>query len=69
MQVSAGFQQVSGEAVAEHVGINLLLNPGTAGSILAGVARGLGIDGLIPAVPAIAGKQPDAGFFPQTPPV
>ena len=50
-------------------GYTLLLNPGTAGGILAGVARGLGIDGLITAVPAIAGKQPDAGFFAQAPPV
>ena len=69
MQVGAGFQQVRGEAVPEHVGIHLLLNPGTAGGILAGVARGLGIDGLITAVPAIAGKQPDAGFSAQAPPV
>ena len=56
MQVGTGFEQVSGEAVAEHVGIHLLLNPGAAGGILASVVRGLGIHGVIAAVPAIAGK-------------
>jgi chorismate synthase len=56
VQVGTRFQQVGGEAVAEHVGINFLFNAGTAGGVLAGVARGLGIDGLIAAVPAIAGK-------------
>ena len=69
MQVSAGFQQVSGEAVTEHMRIHLLLNTGTAGSELAGMTRGLGLNGPIAAVPAIAGKQPDAGFFLQTSPV
>jgi Protein kinase domain len=41
----------------------------TAGGILASVARGLGIDGLIAAVPAIPGKQPDTGSFAQPSPV
>jgi hypothetical protein len=50
-------------------GIHFLLNPGTAGSVLAGVARGLGSDGLIAAVPAVAGEQPDAGFSAQMSPV
>ena len=31
MQVSAGFEQVGGEAVAKDVRINTLLNPGAAG--------------------------------------
>ena len=69
MQVGASFEQVRGEAVPQHVGIHLLLNPGTAGGILASVARGLGIDGLIAAVPAIPGKQPDTGSFAQPSPV
>src|SRR5713226_6910416 len=37
--------------------------------MLAGVARGLGIHGLIAAVPAIAGKQPDTGSVAQPAPV
>src|SRR6204780_1230614 len=69
MQVGAGFKQMRGEAVPEQVGIHPLLNPGTAGGILAGVAGGLGIDGPRAGVPAINGKQPGAGFFPQAPPV
>src|SRR5260370_20754124 len=51
------------------MGIHLLLDPGTAGGMLAGVAWGLGIDGPSTGVPAITGKQPGAGFFPQAPPV
>src|SRR5437762_4707239 len=69
MQVGAGFQQMRGEAVTEQVGIHTLRNSGTAGGILAGVAWGLGIDGPSTGVPAITGKQPGAGFFPQAPPV
>ncbi len=37
--------------------------------MLAGVARGLGIHGLIAAVPAIPGKQPDTRSSAQPPPV
>jgi hypothetical protein len=69
VQVGAGFQQVRSEAVAQHVGMYLLLNAGTAGGILTSVTRGFGIHGLIATVPAIPGKQPDAGFFAQPPPV
>jgi len=50
VQIGASFEQVRGKTVPEHVGIHLLLNPGPAGGILAGAARGLGIDGLIAAV-------------------
>ena len=69
MQIGASFEQVRGEAVPQHVGIHLLLNPGTTGGTLASVARGFGIHGLIAAVPAIAGKQPDARSSAQPPPV
>ena len=69
MQVGARFQQVSSEAVAEHVGINFLFKAGPAGGVLASVAWGLGIDGPIAAVPAIAGKQPAAGFSARASPV
>jgi hypothetical protein len=55
--------------VAKNVGINFLLNPGPAGGILASVARGFGLHGLIAAVPAIPWKQPDTGSFAQPPPV
>ena len=69
VQVGTGFQQVCGEAVTEHVGINSLLNAGAAGGVLAGVARRFDVDGLIASVPGIARKQPGTGLFAQTPPV
>jgi len=56
VQVGAGFQHVRGEAVTEHVGIHLLLDSGTAGGVLAGMTWRFGVDGLIAAVPGIAGK-------------
>jgi hypothetical protein len=56
VQVGTGFEQMCGEAVAEHVGIHLLLNTGMAGGVPASVAWSLGIDGPLAAVPAIAGK-------------
>jgi hypothetical protein len=68
VQVGAGFQQVRGEAVTEHVGIHLLLNAGAAGGVLTSVTRRFGIDGLIAAVPAVAGEQP-YGFSAQALPV
>jgi hypothetical protein len=51
------------------VGIHLLLDAGTASGVLAGMARRFGVDGLIVVVPAIAGEQPEAGFFAQPSPV
>ena len=50
-------------------GYTRLLNPGAASGMLASVAGSLGIHGVIAAVPAVAWKQPDAGFFAQPPPV
>ena len=49
VQISAGFQHVCGKAVTEHVGKNFFLNPSTTGSVLAGMAWGFRIDGLITA--------------------
>ena len=56
MQVGAGFEQVRGETVAEHVGIDTFLNPGAPGGLDASVVGRLVIGGVIPAVPAVAGK-------------
>ena len=69
MQVGAGFQQVRGEAVTEHVGIHSLLIPARRAAYWQAWRGGLGIDGLIAAMPTIAGKQPDAGFSTRAPPV
>ena len=56
MQVGAGFEQVSGEAVAQHVRIDTFVNPGAAGGLDASVVGRLVIRGVITAVPAVAGK-------------
>ena len=56
MQVGAGFEQVGGEAVAQHVGIDTFLNPGAAGGLDASEVGRLVIHGVITAVPAVAGK-------------
>jgi len=56
VQIGAGFEQVGGEAMAEHVGIDTFLNPGAAGGLDASVVGHLVIDGVISAVPAVAGK-------------
>jgi hypothetical protein len=42
--------------MAEHVGIDTFFNPGTAGRLDAGVVGRFVIDGVIAAVPGIAGK-------------
>jgi hypothetical protein len=42
--------------MAEHVGIDTLLNPSAAGGLDAGVVGRLVIGGVITAVPAVAGK-------------
>ena len=69
MQVGTGFEQVGGKAMPKHVGIDPFLNPGAAGGLDAGVAGRLVIRGLIAAVPAIPGKQPDTDFLRKPPPV
>src|SRR4029077_16515846 len=57
VQVGAGFQHVRRKAVAEYVGIHLLLDPRTASGVLAGVARRFSIDGLITTMPAVSGES------------
>ena len=56
MQVGAGFEQVSGEAVAEHVGIDRFLIPARRAAAAQAWRGVLVIDGVIGAVPAVAGK-------------
>src|SRR5712691_6299972 len=58
-----------GEAVAQDVWVNPLLEARSLGGLLAGVARCFRIDGLTRTVPAVARKQPHAGLSPQTAPV
>ena len=68
VQVGARFQHVRGEAVTEDVGIHLLLDSRTATGVLARMAWCFRIDGLITAMPAVSGEEPN-GFFAQASPV
>jgi len=56
VEVGTSFEQVRGEAVPQHVGIDTFLDPGAASGCGAGVVGSLGIGGMIAAVPAVAGK-------------
>jgi hypothetical protein len=68
-QIGAGFQQMSGEAVTQRVGMNLFLDAGSLGGSLAGVPDGFGVDGPIAAMVAVARKQPHVGFSVQPMPM
>ena len=68
-QIGACFEQMSGEAVTQRVAMDLFLDAGSLGGLLAGVPDGLGVDGLITALVAVTRKQPYAGFSPQPMPM
>ena len=55
--------------MTQGVGMDLFLEAGSLGGLLAGVPDGLGVDGLITAMVAVARKQPYAGFSPQPMPM
>ena len=58
-----------GKAMAQDVGMDLFLDARSLGGLLAGVPRCFRIDRLITVVPAVAWKQPCAGFSRQAAPV
>jgi len=68
-QVGSGFEQMSGKAVPQSVRMKLFLDAGSVCGLLAGLPDHIGVDRLIPSVPAVAGKQPYAGLATQTAPV
>ena len=68
-QIGAGFEQMSGKAVTQRVGMNLFLDAGPLGGLLAGVPDGFRVDGPVAAMVAVARKQPYAGFSPQPMPM
>jgi hypothetical protein len=55
-QVSAVFQQVGSETVAQGVGMDPILEASVLGSLLAGIPRCLRGDGMRSGVPAPAGE-------------
>src|SRR5260370_23692330 len=68
-QIRACFEQVGGKAMPQDVWIYLFLDARSLGSLLAGVPRCFRIDRLATTVPAVARKQPFAGFSRQAAPV
>jgi hypothetical protein len=68
-QIGAGFEQMSGEAMTQGVGVDLFLDAGSLGGLLAGLPDGFGVDGLIAGMVAVTRKQPYAGFPPQAMPM
>ena len=60
---------MSGEGMAQRVGMDLFLEAGLLGGLMAGVPDGFRIDGLITAVAAVARKQPLAWLSSQPVPM
>src|SRR5207248_9563380 len=69
-QVGAGFEQMSGEAVAQSVRMDVfVLKAGAFGGPLTGNPENLGGDRMTCCVPSVTGKQPVGGLAPQSTPV
>lgn len=62
-QVGTSFQQMSGEAVAQSVGMDaLVLKTGAFGGLLTGGPGNLGGDRMTRRMPSVAGEQPIGGL-------
>src|SRR5712671_3897715 len=69
-QVGAGFEQMRGKAVAQSVGMDVLVfKAGAFGGLLTGVPENLGGDRMTRRMPSIAGEQPVGGLALQPAPV
>ena len=69
-QVGAGFEQMSGKAVAQGMGMDaLVLKTGAFGGLLTGVPENPGGDRMTRRTPSVAGKQPVGGLAPKSAPV
>src|ERR1039458_129591 len=69
-QVGASFEQMSGEAVAQGMGMDVLVfKTGAFGGLLTGNPENLGGDRMTRCVPSVAGKQPIGGLAFQPAPV
>src|SRR6266852_7590322 len=69
-QVGAGFEQMCGKAVAQSVGMDVLVfKAGAFGGLLTGVPENLGGDRMTRRMPSIAGEQPVGGLAFQPAPV
>ena len=69
-QVGASFEQMSGEAVAQGMGMDVLVfKTGAFGGLLTGVPENLGGNRATRCMPSIAGEQPVGGLAPKPAPV
>src|ERR1700730_8771226 len=69
-QVGAGFEQMSGKAVAQRVGMDMLvLKTGALCGVLTGSPQDLGGDRVTCGMPSVAGEQPIGGLAFQPAPV
>ena len=65
-QVSTGFEQVRGKAVAQSVGMDpLVLKTGAFGGLLTGVPENLGGERMTRRMRSVAGKQPIGPCLPE----
>ena len=64
-QVGTGFEQMRGKAVAQSVGMDVLVfKAGALRGLLTGAPENLGGDRRTRRMPSIAGKQPVGGLAP-----
>src|SRR3984893_2363905 len=68
-QISAGLEQMSGEAMAQGVGMDGTIKARALRGFLGGVVYRFCVDRVIRSMPTVAGKEPVAGFSPQPTPV
>ena len=69
MEIGAGLEQMSGEAMAQRMWMDGFFQARALSGLLASVTRRFRIDGLITVVPTVAWKQPGAGLSRQAAPV
>src|SRR5258705_1760949 len=69
-QVGTGFEQMRSKAVAQSVGMDMLvLKTGAFGRLLTGVPENLGGDRMTRRMPSVAGEQPIGGLAFQPAPI
>ncbi len=69
-RIGTSFKQMSGKAVAQSVGMDVLvLKTGAFGGLLTGVPENVGGDRMTRRVPSVAGEQPIGGLALQPAPV
>src|SRR6266851_8913734 len=69
-QIGTGFEQMSGKAVTQRMGMDaLVLKTGSFSGLLTGGPEHLGGDRITCRMPSVAGKQPVRGLVPEPAPI